>query len=150
MSIESNKSVIQQFIQTVWNDGDLTRIEEFVSPAYQIPGGGHGPAGVRQNVSRFRSAFPDLTVTIDDLVAEEQTVVTWLNLEGTNTGSFKGYAPSGNHVRWWEVAFWQLEEGKIVGGKFAADMLGVRQGIGAIPSLPGESWSGTAGPARGG
>jgi predicted ester cyclase len=146
MTTQDNKQVIRQFIQTVWNEGHLDRIEDFVSPTYQIPGGGAGPEGVRQNVSRFRSAFSDLVVAIADTVAEGDTVVTWLNLQGTNTSPFKGYPPSGNGVKWWEIAFWQIKDGKIVGGKFAADMLGLRQGVGALPQLPKETWTEDAEP----
>ena len=146
MTTQANRKMIHEFIETVWNRGDLAGIEKFVSPAYRLPGGGIGPEGVGRNVRRFRSAFPDLMVSIADTVAEGQIIVTWLTLEGTHTGSFKGYPPSGNRVRWWEVAFWRVEDGRIVGGNFAVDMLGLRQGIGALPSLPEGSWTETAEP----
>lgn len=144
MGLEDNKLVVHEFIRTVWNEGNLDRIAEFISPSYVIAGGGSGPVGVRENVRRFRGAFPDIVVQISHTVAEDDVVVTWLNLEGTNSGSFKNYPPSHNRVKWWEVAFWWIHNGMIVRGQFAADMLALRQGIGAIPPLPQETWSGGA------
>jgi predicted ester cyclase len=99
---------------------------------------------VTENVQRFREAFPDIVVQISHTVAEDDVVVTWLNLEGTNSGPFKNYPPSHNRVTWWEEAFWWIENGMIVRGQFAADMLALRQGIGALPPLSQESWSGGA------
>lgn len=140
MASEDNKALVHQFIKTVWNEGNLHRIPEFIAPSYTIPGGGSGPTGVTENVQRFREAFPDIVVQISHTVAEDDVVVTWLNLEGTNSGPFKNYPPSHNRVTWWEVAFWWIKNGMIVRGQFAADMLALRQGIGAIPALPKESW----------
>lgn len=144
MALEDNKAIVHQFIRTVWNEASLDRIPEFISPSYAIPGGGSGPTGVRENVRRFREAFPDIVVQIAHTVAEDDVVVTWLNLEGTNSGPFKNYPPSHSRVKWWEVAFWWIQNGMIVRGQFAADMLALCQGIGAIPALPKESWSGGA------
>lgn len=144
MASGDNKVLVHQFIKTVWNEGNLHRIPEFIAPSYTIPGGGSGPTGVTENVQRFRQAFPDIVVRISHTVAEDDVVVTWLNLEGTNTGPFKNYPPSHSRVTWWEVAFWWIENGMIVRGQFAADMLGLRQGIGALPPMPQESWSGGA------
>jgi predicted ester cyclase len=147
MALEDNKVIVHQFIKTVWNEGSLDRIAEFISLSYAIPGGGSGPTGVRDNVQRFRAAFPDIVVQISHTVAEDDVVVTWLNLEGTNSGPFKNYPPSHSRVKWWEVAFWWIQNGMIVRGQFAADMLALRQGIGAIPPLAQERWSGDADPA---
>ena len=140
MSLEQNKEVIRRFIDRVWNQFELKAVDEFIDPTFEIPGGGRGPEGVRDNVRRFHTVFPGIRVGIDSLVAEGDIVVAWLTLEGTQTGPFKNHPASGQLVSWWEIAFWVVRSGKIVSGRFAADMLGLRVGIGAIPPLPDETW----------
>ena len=78
---ELNKRKVRLFVEAVWNDGRLELIDELVADDYigrvpPIERAVHGPEGVRQLVSRGRSAHPDLYVKIDDQIAEEDRVAT--------------------------------------------------------------------------
>ena len=86
----------------------------------------------------FSSQLPALSDSSLQVLTHIRALRIWLNLEGTNSGPFKNYLPSHNRVTWWEVAFWWIHNGMIVKGQFAADMLALRQGIGAIPPMPQE------------
>ena len=136
MSLRENKKIIEAFIEIIWNQYDLTRINEFIDSSYKISGLGKGTDAVRKNVQNFHEAFPDLKISITNLVAENDTVVAWMEFEGTQKGQFKCYPPSEKFVKWWEVGLWRLKNKKIVFGKSRADRLGIRRGIGVIPPLP--------------
>ncbi len=78
MSTEANKAIIRRLVEEVLNQGKLDVIDELFAPNFvdrstgeQVP----GPEGVRQFVSAVRAGFPDLLVSVDDLIAEGDKVV---------------------------------------------------------------------------
>jgi steroid delta-isomerase-like uncharacterized protein len=62
----------------------------------------------------LRTSFPDLTITIEDLIAEGDKVVTRLTARGTHQGTFRGIAPTGRVVSWTGIRIFRIAEGKIV------------------------------------
>jgi predicted ester cyclase len=132
---ESGLATIRQFIEVIWNQGKVERVREFVHPAYSIGGVGAGPDWVATNVARFRRAFPDLTVSIEQAVAQDGVVATRLRMRGTHLGQWKDFLPSGRRVDYEEAAFWRIdrETGLIASGDFVANTLVVRIQIGALP-----------------
>ena len=137
MSIEANKAIVRRFLAEVWNAGNLDLADQLVHPDYEVPGVGPGPDAVRRNVRTFRAAFPDLTWTVDDLIAEGDRVAARMTLRGTHLGTFRGIAPTGKQVTMQEMAFWHLLDGKLHAGWFQADMLGLRVQLGALPPPEG-------------
>jgi predicted ester cyclase len=78
---ELNKRSVRLFIEAVWNQGRLELIDELVAADYtgsfsRLKSRVLGPQGVRELVSTERRAYPGLYVKIEDLVAEEDRVVT--------------------------------------------------------------------------
>jgi predicted ester cyclase len=135
MSIKTNKATVIRFITDVWNAGDLGVADEVIHPDYVVPGIGHGAAAVKQNVTAFREAFPDLVWTIDDVVGEGDRVAVRLTLHGTHQGTFRDIAPTGRSVTMQEMAFWRLLDGRLHAGWFQADMMGLRIQLGVLPSM---------------
>jgi predicted ester cyclase len=133
VSIESNKELCRRFLEHVWNDGHTSDTAEFIHPDYEVPGVGRGPDAVKQNITAFREAFPDLRWVIQDIVAEGDRVALRLTLHGTHLGVFRGIAPTGRRVTMPEMVFWQVEDGRLRAGWFQADMWGVRVQLGALP-----------------
>jgi hypothetical protein len=77
---ELNKRTIRLFVQAVWNEGRLEVIDELLAADYAghvsgLPGCVRGPEGLRRLVASRRHAHPDLHVTIEDQIAEEDRVV---------------------------------------------------------------------------
>ncbi|HEX3730170.1 MAG TPA: ester cyclase, partial [Opitutaceae bacterium] len=68
VTIEENKAIYREFIEVIFNQGRLERLGEFLAPDYALhdapPGTPAGAAAVGQIVTMFRSAFPDLKVTL--------------------------------------------------------------------------------------
>ncbi|MGD9894224.1 MAG: ester cyclase [Dehalococcoidia bacterium] len=73
-----------------------------------------GPAGVKQHIAMLRSAFPDLQVTIEDLIAEADRVVARLTMRGTHDGDFRGRTPTGRPVTWTGIVIYRLRDGRVV------------------------------------
>src|SRR5947209_19282825 len=90
MSTEENKATVRRAIEEGWNQGHVAVFDELNAPnfLYHDP----GAPGVRTNqdykrgVTESRSAFPDLHITIDDLIAEGDQVAMRWTFRGTNTG----------------------------------------------------------------
>ena len=134
---EDNKAIVRQYYAEVLTKGNVAAIDSFVSPTYI----GHDPAapdaqgtvGLKQRVTRMRTAFPDLQVKVEDMVAEGDKVATRFTLQGTHKGEFGGVAPTGKHVTWTATSIIRLEDGKFAEGWANADDLGRMRQLGALP-----------------
>jgi steroid delta-isomerase-like uncharacterized protein len=150
MATEANKAKLRRIYQECFNQGNLATADELVAPdsrdaSPNIPPGvpTTGPDGLKSIVSQLRSAFPDLQVTIDEMVAEGDTVVARTTYTGTHRGTFQGIQPTGQHVSFGSVDIVQLRNGQFVSHYGLQDGLGLLQQVGAI------SASSQAIPARG-
>jgi predicted ester cyclase len=81
----------------------------------------------------FAEAFPDLRLTVEDVVSDGEKVAARVAFRGTHRGEFQGIAPTDK-----EVAFSSMEFNRVVGGKVEEhwvelDLLGLMQQLGAIP-----------------
>ncbi len=72
-----------------------------------------GPECVKAQTRALRAAFPDLTVTIEDLVAEGDLVAVRGTWRGTHQGSFRGVPPIGRRIEISGMAFWRIAGGQI-------------------------------------
>lgn len=103
---------------------------------YHMPQGGaiHGVQGVKGLVASLRAGFPDLQVTIEELVAENDTLVARVAPSGTNTGAFMGNPPTGKRVDWSVVHISHFNHGKIVDNRPIFDQLTFLQRLGLAPT----------------
>ncbi|MBI3859846.1 MAG: ester cyclase [Thaumarchaeota archaeon] len=134
MSAE-NKAIIRRMIEEVWNNKNLAAVDEVVAadcighPPTGIEA--RGSEGVKQNVTRFCTAFPDLHWTIEDMIAEGDKVVIRNTFRGTHQGEFLGIAPTGKQVMVTATGTYRLKDGKIAEGWVNQDLLGLLQQLGA-------------------
>jgi hypothetical protein len=78
MSVEESKAIVLRFLQEVWGEGNLGMVDELVAQGHVhhlTTRDVHGPEGVRQLVSWFRSFLPDVRIRVKDLIAEGDRVV---------------------------------------------------------------------------
>ena len=96
---EDNKTIARRIINDIINGRRLEQIDTLVSPSYVYHGPGdmevRGPEGFKQLINMYLTAFPDLRMTIDDLIAEGDKVVTRWTGRGTHRGDLAGIAPTG-------------------------------------------------------
>jgi predicted ester cyclase len=139
MPTEDNKRLGRRLIEELWGKGNLGFADEVVAPDFVadiagLPEPVHGPEGVRQLVTMFRSAMPDLRETIEDQVAEDDKVTNLIRFSGTHQGEMLGIAPTGKHITVEVLVIQYFSEGKIVRVRGVLDALGMFRQIGAIPS----------------
>jgi steroid delta-isomerase-like uncharacterized protein len=131
---EENRAVVERYFEAV-NSGNLDIIDEVIAPDYvgHEPGEEtHGPEGVKQFVGTFRNAFPDLSLTIEDQIAEGGKVVSRYTGLGTHQGELTGIAPTGRQVEVPAMNICRLESGKIVEEWELYDTMGLMQQIGVM------------------
>ena len=136
---DENKAIVQRFVDEFWNKGDLTTAEEFLAADYfrhdpATPDVGRGPEGEKQPAAMYRAAFPDLHLTVEDMLVEGDKVVLRWTARGTHKGELSGIAPTGKR---WEISGITL--GRFSGGKIAEawinwDTLGLMRQLGVQPA----------------
>ncbi len=136
MSSEENKALIRRFYDEVWNKGNLDVAFEVFADDYvrHDPRGTQalpGPAGQKKVAGDFRAAFPDLTMRVELMLAEDDLVAARWIMEGTNTGAWGGVAATGRHARFAGVNLFRLAEGKVVELWNHRDDLGLMQQLDA-------------------
>jgi steroid delta-isomerase-like uncharacterized protein len=138
MSLEDNKAIIRSYVETVWNQRQLDRAEEFVAPDFldhaPLPGQAPGLDGARRKWAMYLNAAPDLRVTIEDLVAEDDRVGVRRSYAGTHRGELLGIPATGKQVRIGSISIFRLAEGKIVENWEQLDLLTLMQQLGVIPA----------------
>jgi steroid delta-isomerase-like uncharacterized protein len=95
-----------------------------------------GPAAERELAAAYRVAFPDLAITIEDQIAEDDRVVTRWTARGTHLGAFRGIPPSGKQVSLTGINIIRVAGGKAVEGWMSLDELGLLRQLGAMPAAP--------------
>ena len=142
MSTEDNKALVNRYFNAAWNQGNPAVIDDLFAANFHhhnpgVPNGG-SREGFKQFNSVFRSAFPDLRITQDDVIAEGDKVVTRFTAHGTHQGELQGIAPTGKPVTVTGIETMRVSGGKIVEGWVEFDQLGMLQQLGVIPA-PGQT-----------
>lgn len=133
MSTEENKAVVRRAIDEVVNKGDLAVADEILASNYVYHFPTHdieGPEGFKEFINMMRGAFPDLHVTIEDLIAEGDTVAACFTMRGTFKGELMGMAPTGKNIVFPEVVIIRFENGKEVEATAYANMLSFNEQLG--------------------
>ena len=138
MSVEDNKATTRRWYEGVFNNGNLDLINELFAPNFvdhdpvnPLP----GLEGVRQVVIMYRSALPDLHITVEDWVAEGDKVVTRFRSQGTHGGALMGVPPTGKQVTVIGIDVLGFENGKITEHWGNRDDLGMLEQLGVIPAM---------------
>lgn len=140
MSTEDNKALARRLVEEIWNQGSVALIDELYAASFTH----HDPAfpmfqtreGYKQWVSEARTAFPDLHLTIEDMVAEGDLVVSRWTFRGTNTGDLATPMPipaTGKPVTITGITISRLAAGKVAQDWHQGDMMGFMQQLGLIP-----------------
>jgi steroid delta-isomerase-like uncharacterized protein len=135
---ELNKNVVRRLFEEVWNKGNLPVTDELFAPNYEhhdasTPDVGRGPEGEKKRATLYRTAFPDLRLMIEDIIAEGETVVARWSCQGTHKGDLSGTAPTGKQVNISGVSIARFAGGKMVEGWINWDALGLMRQLGVVP-----------------
>lgn len=136
MTGDANKQVVRRFYEELWNRGNLDATDELVASDYVRhdlrPGAAPpGPAGQKAVAEKFRAAFPDVRLEVEELIAEGDLVAARWTMSGTHTGPWGEVAPTGRSVRFSGVNFFRIADQKIAEIWNVRDDLGLREQLGA-------------------
>jgi len=135
---EDNKAMVRRLIEDVWNKGNLPVVDELIASTYtchdpSTPELGRGPELEKKRVTLYRTAFPNLRVDIEDMIAEREMVVARWTIRGTHKGDLSGIAPTGKNITLSGIGICRLSGGKIVESWDNWDALGMYQQLGVAP-----------------
>jgi len=133
VSPEQHKTLARRWIEEGFNKRDLKVVDEIFDEGFAVNGQRIGREGLRQSMRRFLTAFPDLQVTITDIIAEGDKVGMWYSVQGTHRGEFQGVRPTARQVKWSGVDLFRIGGGRIVEARFLDDSLGLLRQLGAMP-----------------
>jgi steroid delta-isomerase-like uncharacterized protein len=137
MSTETNKAQFRRLYEEMFNKGDLAIVDDLVAPDcinHEVPPGMHnrGPESARQVVMMLRTAFPDLHFTIEELVAEGDTVAGRVTMSGTHLGPFQGIPATGRSFEQAHMHFVRFRDGFAIEHRAVRDDLGMMRQLGVI------------------
>jgi len=137
---ETNKTVVRRLFEEVWNKGNLPVTDELFAPNYahhdsSTPDVGRGPESEKKRATLYRTAFPDLRLTIEDIIAEGETVMARWSCRGTHNGDLSGIAPTGKQFTISGISIARIANGKMAEGWVNWDALGLMQQLGVVPEL---------------
>ena len=137
MSTEDNKAHVRRGFEAV-NQKNLAVFDELLTPDVVFHSASttmQGLEAYKQVLSVYVTAFPDLQFTIEDMIAEGDTVVVRYTTRGTHQGNFMGIPPTGKQVSGTGMFMDRLVNGKAVEQWINGDDLGLLQQLGVIPSM---------------
>jgi steroid delta-isomerase-like uncharacterized protein len=136
MSFDDNKRIARRWFEEVINQRRLDAIDDIYAAGYVH----HGPRGremrgrdqIRGFAAGILSAFADRHATIEEQIAEGDTVATRFTSRGTQTGEFLGRPPSGKAATIEGIVISRIEGPKIAEEWEITDQLGFLQALGIV------------------
>ncbi len=117
------------------NTGDLALLEKFVAPDYADHADGYrGVEPFRQQIAAFRAGFPDLRVTVDDLLTDGDRFASRTTITGTHTGSLMGMPPTGKRISVEAVDIGRIHDGQAKERWGGLNMYSMLTQLGVIPA----------------
>ncbi len=125
LMLEQNKNLFKRFVDEVFNKRNVAFIDEFLDPNL---------VEHKEDIYAFLGAFPDLHITVEDLIAEGDKIVGRVTLTGTHQGELMGIPATGKKVSFSEILIVRISNGKVVELSEVADTMSMMQQLGVIPS----------------
>ena len=136
---EENKAIVRRWFEEVWNKGREEAIDEMfaedgVAHGLASEGGGslRGPNDFKPFFRRFRDAFPDMIVLVEDIIAEGDKVAARCSVRGRHQGDTLGFAATKEEVAFTGMTFARVADGKIVEAWNNFDFMSMFQQLGAL------------------
>ena len=138
MSTEQNKMLARRLFEEMWNSKNLAVVDELVAPNFVFHNSVqtlYGPEGFKQFATTYHTAFPEAHFTVEDVIAEGDTVALRWSARATHKGELLGIPPTGKEVTVTGITITLISNGKSVESWGEFDALGMLQQIGVIPKM---------------
>jgi steroid delta-isomerase-like uncharacterized protein len=137
----SREEIARRFFDEVFNQGKLEVVDQIFAPEYigyssaSFSGPIRGPEGIKQFVTMYRKAFPDIHFKFDDiLTAGDKVIVRWTTT-GTHRGPLQKLDPTGKSINIVGIGIAQITNSRIRVSHSQVDVLGIVEQIGAVPRI---------------
>lgn len=121
------------------NARDLSRLDDILAPdvAFHVS---HLPApvgreAIKADMARYFSAFPDMALTVADLVVDGDRVAARIVARGTHDGTFGAMEPTGRSIDVTETDFLRMAGGKVAEAWVLYDQFTLLTQLGVLPDL---------------
>ena len=139
-TIEEKKQLARRVPEDLATERNIDLVDELYAEdaVEHDPLGDHrGREAIRESMELPLSGFPDMTATVEDIVAEGDTVAMRVTLRGTHDGEFMGIEPTGRKFEVGNMVFTRIEDGLIAERWIIPDMLGMLRQL-EVVDLPTE------------
>ena len=106
--MQDTKDIIRRYYEQVFTERKIDTIGGYWADPDMA-------AAVTRGCLSYFDAFPDLHISLDELIAEDNSVFVRSTMTGTHDGEYKGIAPTGRNVATDCAEVYRLADGKIVG-----------------------------------
>ena len=134
---DDNKALIRRWFAEVWNKGRAEAMQEMLASDGIVHGLGaaplRGPGGFLPFFRKFRQAFPDLQIAVEETIAEGDLVTARCVVRGRHTGDALGLAPTHRDTQFTGMTIVRIKDGKVVEAWNDFDFLALYQQLGAFP-----------------
>jgi steroid delta-isomerase-like uncharacterized protein len=133
--------LIRRWFEEVWNKGRVEAIGEMIAPDCIAHGLGgpegamQGPEGFKTFYGRFKGAFPDIRITVDEVITDGDRCAVRFSGRATHGGDHLGIAATGQPIAFTGMSFTRWRNGQIVEAWNNVDMMAMLQPIGAVQAL---------------
>ena len=143
---EENKALMRRWFEEVWNKGR----EEAIDEMFAEDGLAHGLAdesgeplrgasGFKPFFRKFREAFPEIEVVVEDVISEGDKVAARCTVRGHHRGDTLGFAATEQPIEFTGIAITRISEGKIVEAWNNFDFMTMFQQLGALSLVAPEA-----------
>lgn len=134
MSVDQNQTAFQQVITEAFNKGNYSVLANHFNPDFIEHQFGLHPTidGLRGDIQFLRTAFPDFSITIEDMVIDGDKIWVRMTARGTNLGGFMG-PPNGKTFEAAVFDTCRFEDGKIVEHWGSPDRFAILAQLGLLP-----------------
>ncbi len=136
---EENRQLLHRWFEEVWNKGRTEAIDELFAEdgiahglADETGAPLRGPASFKEFHRKFRGAFPDIYVTVEDTVAEGDRVAARCTVRARHTGDDLGFAATKKPMEITGISIVRIKDGKIVEGWNNFDFMSMFRQLGAL------------------
>lgn len=126
--------MLRRVYEEVFNQGKVELIGDLVTAdAKDHENGDHGPDGMKRTIATFRNAFPDIRMTVDDMIAEGDKVAARVTVTGTHQGEFMGIPATGKKINVQTIDILRFEGGKLAEHWGITDTGAMMEQLGVAP-----------------
>lgn len=135
MTADDNARLLERYVREVWDKGNPEAVGLFANEDFRRHGRpGAKPLDLAEQIERlkgFRTAFPDITIHVDEVIANKTHIAFRSTMRGTHRGELMGIPPTGRQVKVQLVDMIRIESGKFAEQWGGPDMLDLLNQLGA-------------------